>query len=68
MAIVAALSATTLSVLALKWLYDSVKQRYESYVQRYLEIVGRVSALVIGTIAVEMILKGIELWLNEAGR
>jgi len=67
LSIICALSTTVVCVLALKWLHDSVKRHYESYVQRYIDIVGRISALVIGTIAVEMILKGIDLWL-ESGR
>lgn len=53
-------------VLALKALHDSVRNRYERYVERYIDIVGRISALVIGTIAVEMILKGIDMWLEKA--
>jgi len=66
LSIVCALTTTTLCVLVLKWIHDSVRTRYANYVQRYVEIVGRISALVIGTIAVEMILRGIDLWLGDA--
>jgi multiple antibiotic resistance protein len=62
--IVSAIATTTLCVLALKWLHDSIKERYERYVERYIDIVGRISALIIGTIAVEMILKGVDLWME----
>jgi multiple antibiotic resistance protein len=65
LSIVAALLTTTVCVLALKWLYDSVKDRYESYVERYIDVVGRISALVVGSIAIEMILKGLDLWLDR---
>jgi multiple antibiotic resistance protein len=65
LSIVCALVLTVLCVLALKWTYDSVRQRFESYVERYVSIVGRISALVIGTIAVEMIFNGIDLWLEK---
>jgi small neutral amino acid transporter SnatA (MarC family) len=67
LSIVVALTLTTLSVIILKAIHDIVRQRYQAYVERYTEIVGRISALVIGTIAVEMILKGIDLWLQELG-
>jgi multiple antibiotic resistance protein len=33
-------------------------------VDRYVDVVGRVSALVIGTLSVEMLLSGIDLWLS----
>lgn len=67
LSIVTALAATTISVFGLKWLHDCVRHRYESYVERYIDIVGRVSALIIGTISVEMILQGVDLWLQRSG-
>jgi multiple antibiotic resistance protein len=42
-----------------------VRKRQERLVERYVDIVGRISALVIGTIAVDMILRGIDIWLAE---
>ena len=36
------------------WLYKHAK-----YIDRYVDIVGRLSALLIGTIAVDMIINGI---------
>ena len=65
LAIVCAMATSIACVLLLKRLHDTVKQRHEAYVERYIDIVGRISALVIGTIAVEMVLKGIDLWLGE---
>ncbi len=64
LSIVCALAATSGTVLVLKWMHDVVKQRNEKLVERYIDIVGRLSALVIGTIAVEMILQGLERWLK----
>lgn len=63
--IVTALLVSCLLILALKSLHDQVKRRNESLIERYVEIAGRVSALVVGTISVEMILKGLDLWLAE---
>jgi small neutral amino acid transporter SnatA (MarC family) len=62
-AIASALTLTVLGVLALKAVHDWVHARHESYVERYVDVAGRISALVLGTVAVEMILQGIDLWL-----
>ena len=63
LAIALALLAVIVAVLLIKWLHDVVRQRQERLVERYVDIVGRISALVIGTIAVDMILRGIDIWL-----
>ena len=60
--ILAALLCTVVCVFLLHTLHHWVKERNAALVERYVDIVGRISALVIGTIAVEMILQGIELW------
>ncbi|MGD8607526.1 MAG: MarC family protein [Myxococcales bacterium] len=49
-------------LLAIKWLYGVVKDRNAGLVSRYVDIIGRASALLIGTIAVDMVLTGIEMW------
>ena len=67
LAVAAALSVTVLTVLVLKALHDLVRTRDERLVERYVEIVGRISALVIGTIAIEMVLQGIDSWLATRG-
>ena len=65
LAISLALLASCVFLMIMKLLFDYVQQRNERLVERYAEILGRASALIIGTIAVEMIFKGIELWLAE---
>jgi multiple antibiotic resistance protein len=62
LSIMLALGSVVLALILLKWLHDFVKQRNERLIQRYLEITGRITALIIGTFAVEMILQGIEAW------
>jgi small neutral amino acid transporter SnatA (MarC family) len=53
-------------VLALlKQLHDVVKPRKEAIIQRYIEIAGRVTALVVGTIAIDMIMRGIGSWASK---
>lgn len=59
-AIAAALVTSVGSILGFKFLHDFVHHRNEALVQRYVEIVGRVTALFVGTYAVEMLLDGFE--------
>lgn len=66
-AIVSAVLVTAIIVIVLKRVYDWVKERNEPLVSRYVDLCGRISALVIGTIAVEMIFLGIEQWLKSSG-
>ena len=49
----------------LKWLHDYVRPRREPLIERYIEIAGRVTALVVGTIAVEMIMRGVGSWVEK---
>jgi len=58
----AAMVVMVLGLLAIKWLHGVVTQRNAGLVERYVDIIGRASALLIGTIAVDMVLSGIELW------
>ncbi|MEX0702918.1 MAG: MarC family protein [Planctomycetales bacterium] len=66
LAIAVTLSAVVVSLLAMKAIHDWVSVRSERLVERYVEVVGRISAIVIGTIAVEMLLQGVDLWLGRA--
>jgi small neutral amino acid transporter SnatA (MarC family) len=52
-------------VIALKLAHDLVKERNARLIDRYVEVVGRISALFIGTIAVDMILEGLGGWLAQ---
>lgn len=46
-------------LIILKVTHDSVKSKNEKLVERYIEITGRVTALVIGSYAIEMISDGV---------
>ena len=65
LSIALALSTAIVCLLMIKRLHDFVRKRHERLVDRYIDIVGRISALVIGTIAVDMILRGVDIWLVE---
>ncbi|MBF0586936.1 MarC family protein [Prosthecochloris sp. N3] len=52
-------------MLMLKWVHDYVRRRNEPLVERYIEITGRITALFVGTIAVEMIMQGLRTWVEK---
>lgn len=52
-------------LIILKFGYDFMKKQNERVIERYVEIIGRVSALIIGTLALEMILTGLERWWSK---
>lgn len=63
--IFATLAVTVALVAAIKFTHDYVKTRNARVVDRYIEIVGRMSALLIGTFAIEMIFEGLGTWLED---
>lgn len=66
-AVATALMGTALGVFVLKGVHDWVRKRHESLVQRYVDMVGRIAALVIGTISIEMLMQGVERWARQLG-
>lgn len=67
-AIAAIIVAVTLSItvmLILKRVHDFVRPRNSRLIERYVEVAGRITALFVGTIAVEMIMQGIDAWLTK---
>ena len=62
--IIMALFITVISILLMKSLHDYVRSQNEAIVERYIDIAGRTSALIIGTFAVDMIMRGIEEWFH----
>ncbi|MCJ7499767.1 MarC family protein [bacterium] len=63
--VLVAVMGTVLVVISLKVLHDWVKPRHEGLVQRYIEIAGRVTALIVGIFAVEMIMQGTTVWVER---
>ena len=61
-AIVLAVIACLVVMMLLKSVHDFVRERRESLIQRYIEVAGRITALFVGTVAIEMILQGIRAW------
>lgn len=65
--IFATLALTVALVIGIKFAHDYVKRHHADIIDRYVEIVGRLSALLIGTIAVEMLFEGLGSWLQDPG-
>ena len=42
-------------------------RRTKKLIERYTEIAGRITSIVIGTFAVEMIMQGLKEWLPKLG-
>jgi small neutral amino acid transporter SnatA (MarC family) len=62
LSIVGALVLTVAWLMIAKVIHDHLKARASKLVTRYIDIVGRVTALIIGTLAVEMLLDGLSTW------
>ncbi|MDA3871465.1 MAG: MarC family protein [Candidatus Marinimicrobia bacterium] len=52
-------------MILLKYLHDYVKIKRAYLIDRYVETAGRITALVIGTIAIEMIMRGLKIWIAQ---
>ncbi|MCB1049905.1 MAG: MarC family protein [Acidobacteria bacterium] len=65
LAIALAMLAAVLSLFIFKLIHDHLHRSNASLLERYIDIIGRISALLIGTIAVEMIFRGLEGWLQK---
>ena len=53
------------TIMLLKSLHDIVRPRREALIQRYIEIAGRITALFVGTVAIDMIMQGFRAWLTK---
>lgn len=63
--IFSAISISIVIILLLKSLHDIVRTRHERLIQRYIEIAGRITALYVGTVSIEMIMQGIRTWADK---
>ncbi len=67
-AIIAILTTVFLCVsiiLLLKRLYDKIQEQKEELIEQYIDIAGRVIALLIGTVSIELIMNGLSFWIEK---
>jgi hypothetical protein len=50
--------------ILLKALYDFVSKKNESLVEQYVELSGKITAIVLGTYTIDMIMSGIKAWIS----
>lgn len=60
-----AVAASVAVMLGLKALHDYVRPRTNRLVDHYVDVVGRVGALYIGTVAIDMIMQGVRTWMQK---
>ncbi|WP_111894868.1 MarC family protein [Acinetobacter sp. MB5] len=60
------LALTCMILILMKFMHDNLRYKHAKYVDYYFDIVGRLSALLIGTIAVDMIVTGISHLVQPA--
>lgn len=51
-------------IILLKKLHDKIHSKKEELIEQYIDIAGRVIALLLGTISIELILSGLSFWFN----
>ncbi|MFX6540868.1 MarC family protein [Acinetobacter baumannii] len=52
-------------LIAMKFYHDHLRYSHAKYIDRYFDIVGRLAALLIGTIAVDMIVNGVTRLIDK---
>jgi len=63
--IFSAICISVLIILLLKSLHDIARTRHERLIERYIEIAGRITALYVGTVSIEMIMQGTLTWADK---
>ncbi len=64
-AIIVAIMLCLVTIILLKLIHDSIRKRREELVQRYFDVVGRITALFVGSVAIEMIALGVQSWIEK---
>ena len=52
-------------IMFLKYLHDKIHKKKEELIEQYIDIAGRVIALLLGTVSIELIMSGVIYWVNN---
>ncbi|WP_442510315.1 MarC family protein [Novipirellula sp. SH528] len=63
--VVTAIAICLVAIILLKSIHDFVHPNREGLVDRYIEIAGRITALYVGTVAIDMVMQGIGTWVTK---
>lgn len=64
-AISTALTFSVITVLVFRAIHLKMSASRSRLASRYVDLIGRISALVLGTVAVDMVLNGVGMWLGS---
>ncbi|NOT42980.1 MAG: MarC family protein [Acidobacteria bacterium] len=64
-AVLLAVVASLFTMAVLKSLHDLVRPHRERLIQRYIEVAGRITALFVGTVAIDMLMQGLRSWWDK---
>ena len=64
-AVLLAVTTSILLMVILKAIHDYLRPRKARLVQRYVEVGGRIAALYVGTVSIDMIMRGVQTWMNK---
>lgn len=65
LAVLVAVIICIVTIALLKLAHDYVRPRRERLIQRYFDVAGRITALFVGTVSIEMIMQGILKWSEK---
>ncbi|WP_439182826.1 MarC family protein [Carboxylicivirga taeanensis] len=53
-------------IILLKLVHDRIQTKKEELIEQYIDIAGRVIALLLGTVSIELIMSGLTFWLKNS--
>jgi small neutral amino acid transporter SnatA (MarC family) len=63
--VLVAVLISVIIMIGLKLLHDFVRPKREPLIERYIEVAGRITALFVGTVSIEMIMHGVRAWIEK---
>lgn len=64
MAIACAILLCISIIILLKTVHDRIQTKKEELIEQYIDIAGRVIAMLLGTVSIELIMTGLDFWLE----
>jgi small neutral amino acid transporter SnatA (MarC family) len=62
LAIITSVAISVVTMIGLKVLYNAIHRKHEVVIERYIDISGRITAIILGTISIDLIMKGLKHW------
>jgi len=52
-------------IFLLKRIHDKIQHKKEELIEQYIDIAGRATAFILGTISIELIMNGLSFWIDK---